>query len=386
MQKNAAFTLLLTTLGLIALGLVMLASTSSNLAASHPEAVYGNLRKQCVWLFLGGISCIFLSRTDYQRWLPYAPYALGLAAILLGLCLVPGIGRTINGSPRWIGFGTWFYQPSEFAKVALAAFLAWWLGEYIQCRSFLKSTLIPIIVLIPILALVAREKDLGATAILLAISISIFVTANVPLIYLSPVPIFGVFGIGALALFDPVKLKRIQDWAIATANPSDTSNHGSAMYQQLMGLIALGSGGIYGLGLGNSLQKYGHLPEANTDFVFAIIGEEMGLIVTLLVVFAFLMLCLSATWISIHAPDPAGMMLGVAMTTMLTLQALMNLAVVTELMPCKGLPLPFISYGGSNLLTCLVAIGILFNIQRQGVYEPVRRKVRAPIKPINVRM
>jgi len=137
----------------------------------------------------------------------------------------------------------------------------------------------------------------------------------------------------------------------------------------LQALIALGSGGLTGLGLGNSRQKMYWLPEVNTDFVFPIIGEELGMWVTLSVVLAFLLLVLCSGWITLHAPDPAGVLLGTGLTLMISLQALMNLAVVTSLMPCKGIPLPFISYGGSNLLTCLAAMGILFNLHRQGVYQ-----------------
>ena len=140
-------------------------------------------------------------------------------------------------------------------------------------------------------------------------------------------------------------------------------------YQQKQALIALGSGGISGLGLGNSRQKMYWLPEVNTDFVFPIIGEELGMWVTLSVVLTFLILVLCSGWITIHAPDPAGVLLGTGLTMMIALQALMNLAVVTSLMPCKGIPLPFISYGGSNLLTCLAAIGLLFNLHRQGIYQ-----------------
>jgi cell division protein FtsW (lipid II flippase) len=140
-------------------------------------------------------------------------------------------------------------------------------------------------------------------------------------------------------------------------------------YQQKQALIALGSGGVSGLGLGNSRQKMYWLPEVNTDFVFPIIGEELGMWVTLSVVFAFLTLILCSGWITIHAPDPVGVLLGTGLTMMIALQALMNLAVVTSLMPCKGIPLPFISYGGSNLLTCLAAIGLLFNLHRQGIYH-----------------
>jgi cell division protein FtsW len=157
------------------------------------------------------------------------------------------------------------------------------------------------------------------------------------------------------------------------------------IYQQKQALIALGSGGLSGLGLGNSRQKMYWLPEVNTDFVFPIIGEELGMWVTLAIVMAFLLLMLCSGWITIHAPDPAGVLLGTGLTLMIALQALMNLAVVTSLMPCKGIPLPFISYGGSNLLTCMAAIGILFNMHRQGIYH-VQTAPALAAKSYSVRM
>ena len=163
------------------------------------------------------------------------------------------------------------------------------------------------------------------------------------------------------------------------------SKAGGKGWQQLQALIALGSGGLSGLGLGNSRQKMYYLPEVNTDFVFPIIGEELGMWVALGIVLAFLVLMLCSGWITLHAPDSAGVLLGTGLTVMIALQAMMNLAVVTSLMPCKGIPLPFISYGGSNLLTCLAAVGILFNMHRQGVYH-TQSTPKLVAKPYSVRM
>jgi cell division protein FtsW len=180
---------------------------------------------------------------------------------------------------------------------------------------------------------------------------------------LLPVPVIGMIGLIGISLFDHQRLSR---W-MAFLHPEQFRD--GAGYQQWQGLIALGSGGMWGFGLGNSRQKMFYLPEVNTDFVFPIIGEELGMWVTLSIVLAFLVLVLCSGWITIHAPDPTGVLLGTGITVMIALQALMNLAVVTSLMPCKGIPLPFISYGGSNLLTCLAAVGILFNMHRQGIYQ-----------------
>jgi len=368
MQRNVAYLLLIVMLGLIALGLVMLSSTSAVLAPTSPDmtGVYSNLRKQLVWLVVGGIVCVTLSRYDYQKLLRHAPWMVGLACILLALCLIVGV--RINGSPRWLRVAGWTYQPSEFAKLALIVFLSWWMGKY-QRRAgeFLKGFFWPMLCVVPLLALMLAQEDYGTTAIMGAIVVAMMFTVGTKLRYLVPASIFGLLGIVVISLF---KAERYGRWmAFLHSGPTSDPVLMQKIYQQKQALIALGSGGLSGLGLGNSRQKMYWLPEVNTDFVFPIIGEELGMWVTLAVVFAFLVLMLCSGWITIHAPDPAGVLLGTGLTLMIALQALMNLAVVTSLMPCKGIPLPFISYGGSNLLTCLAAVGILFNMHRQGIYQ-----------------
>jgi cell division protein FtsW len=377
-QRNVAYLLLIVMLGLIALGLVMLTSTNAALATSDITSVYGNLRKQLVWLGLSGIVCATLSFYDYQKLLRLAPWLVGLACVMLVLCLVPHVGVRINGSPRWLRFAGWTYQPSEFAKLALILFLSWWMGKNQRHVRELKLGLIlPVVFTIPVLALMVRQQDYGTTAIMLAILFALLFVAGTRAIYLVPVLITGFGGLIAYAVSTPERLGRVKGWWEFILHPEQAAV-GAKFWQQLQGLIALGSGGIWGLGLGNSRQKMYWLPEANTDFVFPIIGEELGMWVTLSIVLAFLLLVLCSGWITIHAPDPSGVLLGTGLTLMIALQALMNLAVVTSLMPCKGIPLPFISYGGSNLLTCLAAIGILFNMHRQGVYQtPVAKPIKA---------
>jgi cell division protein FtsW (lipid II flippase) len=465
MQRNVAYVLLIAMLGLIALGLVMLTSTSAVLASTDMSGVYSNLRKQCVWLGLGGVTCVLLSRYDYQKMLRFAPWLLGLACLLLLMCLIPHIGHRINGSPRWLKVAGWTYQPSEFAKVALVLFLSWWMGKY-QRRTgeFLRGLVLPIACVTPMLLLMVFQQDFGTTAIMLAIIAAMLFCAGTNPLYLGLIAILALSGLVLTTTFNHERMGRMKAWwatvhhkesdmteaeldlharalvgngnakqmlaiiakgdpddlnliaerqpqavaALAKSNPLPLSkllkinpaaldiflqNTPKTMdalgetdlslqpvikkeqaqlakgYQQQQALIALGSGGISGLGLGNSRQKMYWLPEVNTDFVFPIIGEELGMWVTLSVVFTFLALILCAGWIAIHAPDPSGVLLGTGLTMMIALQALMNLAVVTSLMPCKGIPLPFISYGGSNLLTCLASIGLLFNLHRQGIYQ-----------------
>jgi cell division protein FtsW (lipid II flippase) len=473
MQRNVAYLLLIAMLGLIALGLVMLTSTSAVLASTDMSGVYSNLRKQCAWLTVGGIACVFLSRYDYQKVLRFAPWLLGLATILLALCLVPHLGRKINGSARWLQVDGWTYQPSEFAKVALILFLSWWMGKnQRRAGELMKGFVLPILCTVPMFALMIIQQDFGTTAIMLAIVAAIFFCGGSNLLHLGLVAVLAASGLVITTTYNHERMGRMKAWwatmhesqlnltddqarlhvqaligrnnpkqiqavftkgdpedlamiakyqpdaftALSKASPSVmtgllennmqlldlmTENAPQTLgnltqndpklqaivkkesavmakgYQQKQALIALGSGGVSGLGLGNSRQKMYWLPEVNTDFVFPIIGEELGMWVTLSVVFTFLTLILSSGWITIHAPDAAGVMLGTGLTIMIGLQALMNLAVVTSLMPCKGIPLPFISYGGSNLLTCLAAIGLLFNLHRQGIYHTASAPVLA---------
>jgi cell division protein FtsW len=380
MQRNVAYLLLIVMLGLIALGLVMLTSTSAVLAASDMSGVYSNLRKQCVWLIIGGVVCVFLSRYDYQKVLRFAPWLAGVAGLLLVLCFVPHLGARVNGSPRWLRMAGWSYQPSEFAKLALVFFLSWWVGRNQRyVRELGRGFLVPLACTLPLLYLVHKQQDLGTTAMMLGIVVVMMFCAGTRLTYLLPVPVIGVAVILITSVFIPQRLAR---W-MAFLHPELYKS--GAGYQQWQALIALGSGGLGGRGLGNSVQKMYYLPEVNTDFVFPIIGEELGMWVALAIVLSFLVMTLCSGWITMHAPDNSGVLLGTGLTVMIALQALMNFAVVTSLMPCKGLPLPFISYGGSNLLTCLAAIGILFNLHRQGVYHPPSAPV-LPVKSYSVRM
>ena len=384
MQRNVAYLLLIVMLGLIALGLVMLTSTNAKLAPDDINGVYNNLNKQVEWLVLGGIVCVFFTRFDYQNVLRYSPWLLGGACFLLALTFLHSIGHMSHGSARWLRIGGFTYQPSEFAKLALIFFLSWWMGKNQRHASeFKRGLLYPLLCLAPLFLLMIKQQDFGTTAIMLAITVSLLFCAGARMLYLAPVPVLGVLGLLLTAAHNPERWARMTAfWHSAqTTDPVLLQK----LWQQKQALIAFGSGGMWGVGLGNSLQKMYYLPEVSTDFVFPIVGEELGMWVALAVVLAFVLLVLCSGWISIHAPDPAGVLLGLGLTLMIALQALMNFAVVTSLMPCKGISLPFISYGGSNLLTCLAAIGILFNMHRQGIYQTQTAPALTPMS-YSVRM
>jgi cell division protein FtsW len=371
MQRNVGLVMLLAVTGLIALGLVMLFSASAKAALDNAGAVH--VQKQAFWLFLGALVCVLISRTDYHMLTKHAWVLVGISVLLLLLCFAPYIGKKAKGAARWISLFGYTFQPSELAKLALVLFLAHWLGKH-QRRvgEFVTGFGVPLAVLAVFSLILMKQPDLGYTVHLGTIFFIVLFCAGVRWYYLAPFPLVGVGGILAMAWMMPERQGRLLAFMdIEKYKLTDG-------YQVYQALIALGSGGLTGLGLGNSRQKMYYLPEAHNDFIFPIIGEELGLWIALAVVMAFFVLVLCGGWISMHAPDPTGVLLGIGVTALIGIQAFMNLAVVTSMMPNKGVPLPFISSGGSNLLLCMACIGILFNLQRQGLSEMKPQKAPLP--------
>ena len=402
-MKFAALGLLLSVTMMVVIGIVMLFSTGSfsrdaykiKKAKPKTEAVAGAavaaqkggsdeakeekevlwdpaclVKRQAMWLGIGLIFCVGAAMVDYHCWQKIWPYLFVVAAVLLVICFV---FPKINGSHRWIRFGSLSFQPSEVGKIAAIVFLAAWYHRHAeQSREFLKGIVFPLGIVGILMGLIAPEVDLGTTAIIGGTAFIMLFVAGANLVYLLPLPVFGVAGILYVAIHIPERLKRLGAFL-------DLENHKEGGgYQQWNGLIALGSGGIDGLGLGNGRQKFMYLPEAHTDFIFPTIGEELGLVFTLLIVFCYVLMIICGMAIALNARDRFGTLVGVGITSMLALQAAMNIGVTTAVLPNKGIPLPFISYGGSNLLFCLLGIGILLNIYRNGGSETVVRAVTKP--------
>jgi len=369
MLRNLALFMIIAVIALVSLGLVMLTSVSAFAPANQGNPAFF-ISRQGIWLALGFVVCLVASQIDYHFWLKKNWWILGGAAVLMMLCFVPGVGLEINGAHRWLDLGPMRLQPMEPFKLAVVMFLAAWLGCHQKSiKSWKEGFVFPMAILGGLLVLCLLQEDLGSTALLLVLAVLLMFVAGTRIRYLAPIPVAGFAGILTLALAMPQRRDRI----MAFLNPEEHAT--GAGWQLLNALVAFGSGGVSGRGLGNSIQKMKWLPESHTDFIFPIIGEELGLICTLGVVFGFLVLCMSAGMIACHAPEPSGVFLGLGLTALIGLQAMMNIAVVTGLMPTKGIGLPFISYGGSNLLMCLFAIGVLLNINKQGVYQ-VRTRSR----------
>ena len=361
-------TLLAITLLLLGGGLVMVLSASQALAyLQHRTSLY-YFERQAIWTVLGLAAMVVLSRVDFHRYRPLVPYGAGLAALAMAAVLLPKVGVQINGARRWFDLGPiGLMQPSEPAKLALALFLADWLARRGDRLQSLTKGLLPFVAVLslPIVLLIA-QRDLGTAAVTAVLAVAAYLAAGAPKRHLALLAVaLGVAFAGFIVL-EPYRAARI--WAFM--HPfSDELGSG---FQSSQALIALGSGGFTGVGLGNSVEKYLWLPEAHTDFIFAIIGEELGLVGTTAVLAGFVVFSVRGYRAALRAPDRYGAIAASAITTWIWFQALMNMATVTSTLPITGVPLPFISYGGTALAITLAAVGVLLNIASQGRRQALR--------------
>jgi cell division protein FtsW len=361
-MKVAVTTLAFCVAALLALGLVMLySSTMTTSAGAH------DLMMQLVWCALGFVLCVTATSLDYQLLKKLAWPAYGFALILLLLVFAPFIGHASHGAHRWIGHGRITLQPSEFAKIALIITLAWH-GDrnQRQMRTLKRGILIPMVIIGAMLGLIFVEPDRGQTILLAAVTGAMLLIAGARWRYILIPVFFGVAGLAFSLFHDSMRKGRISAWLHPEAHA------GGAALQAQQAMIGLGSGGWCGVGLGDGLEKNGYLPEIQTDFILANIGEELGLIATLFVVLAFVVIAICGIYIAMRARDTFGFLLASGITFLISLQAAINIGVVTSALPNKGLPLPFISYGGSNLLAMLICVGLLFSVAR---HAPAREEI-----------
>lgn len=360
MARNSAFILALCVAALVALGMVMLFSAGAYAHESKGD-MYFFLRHQAVWLALGIVACVCATLLDYHVWARMQWPLFALSGVLLVLCFVPHIGHRLNGSSRWVKLGPAMFQPSELAKLSAIIALAAYFCKYEQhSGKFLRGFVVPLMLVGVLMVLIVREEDLGTTMLIGATSVGMMFVAGSNAIYIALMAISGMGGMMFIAVHMPERMARLVAFL-----DLEKYKEGAGL-QQWESLKAFGSGGLYGMGLGESVEKMQYLPYAHTEFIFPIIGEELGLRVTLLVVLMFLVMTMCGILISMQARDRFGMLLGFGLIISITLQASVNIGMTTALLPNKGMSLPFISAGGSNLCLCLLFIGILLNIYRQG--------------------
>src|SRR2546428_2686044 len=368
MHRKSAYILFLAVLGLLVIGIVMLFSTSAFARDSHGD-VYLFIKRQAIWFGIGLVVCVVTALIDYHFWQRTWWLWFALALIALSLCYFPHIGMRLNGSRRWIGLGPLTFQPSELPKLAAIVFLAAWFARREEARrNLLFGLILPLAIISIPAGLVLGEVDLGTTALLGTTAFVVMFVAGANPLWLR---VISFTGLGTLLLVAS-RISERMGRLPAFLHPQNYKE--DAGLQHMQALIAWGSGGMEGLGLGNGRQKMLYLPYAHTDFIFPIIGEELGLRVSLLVVFLFVVIIACGIMIALHAKDRFGLLLGCGVVSLLALQAAVNIGVTTSLLPNKGLPLPFISYGGSNLAACLFGVGILLNIYRQAKLEPGNQK------------
>jgi cell division protein FtsW len=351
---------------LVAIGLVMIFSASSAVALIEHHDVAYYAKRQIVWLVVGLIIAYGAYRLDYHQLKRWAPYLLVFSILSLLAVLVPHVGFSVNGARRWIGASSVSFQPSEFAKLGLVVYLAAMLATRGERIVSLVKGLFPLCIPVVIMAvLVLKEPDMGTASLLVMIAFAMFFAAGARLMHLFAILLATTPAVIVEVLASPYKRERV----FAFLNPwKDPQNAGFHIVQSL---LALGSGGIFGLGLGGSRAKFFYLPEQYTDFIFSILGEELGLLGALAVVILFIVFGYRAIKIAIAAPDRFGFFLAIGCVSIVVIQAFVNIGVVTSSWPVTGVPLPFISFGGSSLIVNLVAVALIANVGRgQRVAEP----------------
>jgi cell division protein FtsW len=344
---------------LVCIGLVMIFSASSATAyAEHSDIAY-YLKRQLVWLAAGIVAAFFAYRLDLLKLKRAAPFILVASIVALCLVFVPHLGLVVNGGRRWIGVSSVSFEPSEFAKLALVIYLAAVLSSRGERITSLVRGLFPLFVPVLIMAvLVLKEPDMGTASLLVFTAFALFFAAGAQVVHLVAVAVVTLPVAALTVVASPYRRARV----FAFLNPwKDAQNTGFHIVQSL---LALGSGGIFGMGLGASRAKFFYLPEQYTDFIFSVLGEELGLIGALVVVALFCTLTYRAIRIAIASPDRFGFFLACGFGAMIAIQAFINIGVVTSSWPVTGVPLPFISFGGSSLVVNLVAVAIIANVGR----------------------
>lgn len=355
--------LLLTTTALIALGLLMLASASISVSDHLYHNPFHFLMRQASFLALGLIMAVVVLKLNVSVWQKWGWVLLVISIVLLTLVLIPGVGRQINGSMRWMGVGPFGLQVSEFAKLAVIIYMAGYLVRHEKAvRESSSGFLRPLAVLGIVSLLLLKEPDFGATTVIVLTALGMMFLAGAKLWQFLVLFTLVVVGLGVLAVSSPYRLLRLTTFLNPWANPFDSG------YQLTQSLIAFGRGGWFGLGLGESIQKLFYLPDAHTDFLFAVTTEELGLAGAMGIMLLFVLLVAQIMRIGRCAqtqgrPFAAYVAYGVGLW--LALQALINVGVNIGLLPTKGLTLPLMSYGGSSILMTCIAMAILFRIDHE---------------------
>ncbi len=338
-------------------GVVMVYSASSVMAAKRFHDGFFFLKRQSLYALIGFIGMGLAMHVDYHVWKKYAvPLFLGTFVLLL-LVFVPGIGGTAKGASRWIRLPGFNFQPSELAKVALIMYMAYSLEKrQDKLKQFTTGFLPYMLILGMFIVVLLAQHDMGAALTMLAVAIMMLFAAGTKVQYILGMGLVALPGICYLVFTKAYRMRRITAFLDPWQDPTD------AGFQIIQSWLALGTGGFFGQGLGEGKQKLFYLPEAHTDFILSVLGEEMGFIGVIVIASMFLLLVQRSIRVAIAAEDSFGRFLAFGISVLLGLEAFINMAVVTGLLPTKGIALPFLSYGGSSLIITLCAVGVLLNV------------------------
>ncbi|MFX3633148.1 MAG: stage V sporulation protein E [Candidatus Pristimantibacillus sp.] len=344
---------------ILTIGLIMVYSASAVLAFHEHGDKFYFVKRQLLFAGLGIGTLIFTMNANYLIWKNWAKAALLICFVLLVIVLIPGVGVVRGGARSWLGISSFGIQPSEFMKLAMILFLAKWLSDKQQTITQFTRGLLPPLGLVGLaFGLIMLQPDLGSGAVMVGAALILIFTAGAKVRHLASLALGGIAGLVGLVIAEPYRLRRITGFLDPWADPLDSG------YQIIQSLYAIGPGGLVGLGLGMSRQKFSYLPEPQTDFIFSIISEELGFIGGAALIMLFMILVWRGIRTAIAAPDTFGSLLAVGITGIIGVQVLINIGVVIGMMPVTGITLPLVSYGGSSLTLLLTALGILLNISR----------------------
>lgn len=344
------------------IGIIMISSASIAVGERYFSDPYWFVRRQIIWWVISLILFIIISKINYHFYSKISIFFVLIAIGLLAIVLIPSFSIEIGGSRRWLNLLFFNIQPSEVAKLAVIIFLCDTLNKKYRNRSSIKNLLFPaFVVLVIVTVLIFLEPDLSTVIIIWAVAFAVLFIGNVKFQHIFSLGIIGITVMIGYMMMEEYRRERIFAFIDKTTGSSGVN------FQVNQSLIALGSGSITGVGLGNSVQKYSYLPEAHTDFIFAILGEEFGLVGTTIVLLLFFLFTLFGIRVCLKTEEFFGRVLAAGMTALIAIQVIINVAVVIGLLPVTGLTLPFISNGGSSLLICMVSVGILLNISRQNI-------------------
>lgn len=358
-MKKLRILLLISVITIVLIGLIMITSSSYIWASYRFNNPYKFLYMQGIFIIIGFVLMYLTSKINYNAYFIHSNKIFLLILILLILVLIPGIGKVRNGSRSWFGIGPLGIQPSEFMKLGIIIFISKYLVNNQNSIKNIKKGVLPILfTILLVFGVIMLQPDFGTGVVIVMISMSLIFIGGVNLRFFLGIGIFGIIGAVGLIIVAPYRMERIISYLNPWSDPLDSG------FQIIQSLYAIGPGGLFGLGLGNSIQKHFYLPEPQTDFIFAIISEELGFLGCLLIILLFIIIITSGILTAKKKDDLFAKYLAFGITFWIGFQTILNLMVVVGLIPVTGVTLPFLSYGGSSLLVLMIGIGILLNISK----------------------